>query len=217
MTNWKLLYKADGDGAMQFAELLVRDGESTLRKGAVFTHGTVEQVASFDTAERKLMENGYQLQRDWHFDRENRDYSLLEKELASVISADPEFPDSNALAIVTDSCFMTVGFALHQFEDIESADDEELWIVDEWGDWNDDWQLDPAYRWIVGYGYNDQLDGEEHNDFCDHVRKSFLTVLKSFASTKDILLIYVGGDDSGHQWSAECMDEELARRMLEWI
>ena len=63
-----------------------------------------------------------------------------------------------------------------------------LWIVDERGDWNDDWQLDPAYRWVLGYGYDDQLDGEERSDFCDHVRKAFLTVLKSFASTKHILL-----------------------------
>ncbi|MCS7465745.1 hypothetical protein NZK35_03530, partial [Stieleria sp. ICT_E10.1] len=162
-------------------------------------------------------DNGYELRRDWQFDPQNRDYSRFENEIASVISAAPEFPDSNALAIVTDSSFMTVGFALHRFEDIDTSDDEELWIVDEWGDWNDDWQLDPAYRWILAYGYHDQLEGEEHSDFCDRIRKAFQSVLKCFSSTKDILLIYIGGDDIGHQWSAECMDEKFATRMLEWI
>lgn len=217
MANWQLYYKANDDGAMQFAELLTRDGACSLRQGAVFTSGTVSTAESFDSAARELVDNGYELQRDWQFDRENRDYELFKHEIASVILATSEFADSNALAIVTDSSFMTVGFALHRFEDIDSADDEQLWIVDEWGDWNDDWLLDPAYRWILAYGYNDQLDGERHSDFCDHVRRAFQAVLKSFASTKDILLIYIGGDDIGHQWSAECMDEKLANRMLEWI
>lgn len=215
--NWKLFYKQNDAGEMQFAELLIRDGESSLRKGAVFTHGAISKIDLIDATADELIDEGYQLQREWMFERNARDYGLFVDEIKAVISAAPDFSSSNALAIVTDSSLMTVGFALHKFDDIESTDDEELWIVDEWGDWNDDWHLDPAYRWLLAYGYHDDLDGDMHNEFCERIRKGFQAILKSYADTKDILLIYVGGDDVGHRWSAECMDGALAKRMLAWI
>ncbi|HEY4259499.1 MAG TPA: hypothetical protein VGM98_05050 [Schlesneria sp.] len=215
--NWKLFYKENDAGEMQFAELLSRDGDSSVRKGAAFTHGTVDKIDSFDSTSAQLLEQGYQLRREWNFDRNARDYDLFGSEIRAVIATAPNFSDSNALAIVTDSSFMTVGFALHKFDDIESTADEELWIVDEWGAWNTDWRLDPAYRWLLAYGHHDHFDEDLHHEFCERVRKVFLDVLKSFADTKDILLIYVGGDDVGHRWSAECMDEKLAERMLDWI
>jgi len=215
--NWKLFYKPNDAGEMQFAELLIRDGESSLRRGTAFTHGTLSKIDSFDAASDQLIEEGYQLQREWTFDRDARNYGLFVDEIKAVISTAPDFSSSNALAIITDSSFMTVGFALHKFDDIGSADDEELWVVDEWGDWNDDWHLDPAYRWLLAYGYHDDLDGDMHDEFCERIRTSFRDVLKSFSDTKVILLIYVGGDDVGHRWSADCMDAALAERMLAWI
>lgn len=58
--NWKLFYKQNGAGEMQFAELLIRDGKTSLRKGSVFTHGTVSKfVDSFDAASDQLIEEGY--------------------------------------------------------------------------------------------------------------------------------------------------------------
>lgn len=202
---------------MQFAELLIRDGESSLRRGAAFTHGTLRKIDSFDAASDQLIEEGYQLQREWAFDRDARDYGLFVDEIKTVISTAPDFSNSNALAIITDSSLMTVGFALHKFDDIQSTDDEELWVVDEWGDWNDDWHLDPAYRWLLAYGYHEDLDGDTRDEFCERIRTAFQDVLKSFADSKDILLIYVGGDDVGHRWSTDCMDAPLAERMLAWI
>lgn len=216
-TNWKLYYKQDDAGKMQFAELLNRDGENSLRRGSVFTHGTISKIAPFDSTSDQLIEEGYQLQREWIFDRNARNYGLFVDEIKSVISAAPDFASSNALAIITDSSFMTIGFALHKFDDIASTDDKVLWVVDEWGDWNKEWHLDPAYRWLLAYGYHDDLDGRKHNAFCARIRKSFQDILKSYADTKNILLIYVGGDDVGHRWSAECMDVALSRRMLAWI
>lgn len=215
--NWKLFYKQNDAGETHFAELLTRDGESSLRRGAAFTHGTLSQIDTFDAVSDQLIEDGYQLQREWTFDRNARDYGLFVDEIKAVISSAPDFSSSNALAIITDSSIMTVGFALHKFDDIESTDDEELWVVDEWGDWNEDWHLDPAYRWLLAYGYHDDLDGDMHDEFCERIRTAFQDVLKSFADTKDILLIYIGGDDVGHRWSADCMDAALAERMLAWI
>lgn len=215
--NWKLFYKQNDAGEMQFAELLIRDGESSLRRGVAFTHGTISKIDSFDATSDQLIEDGYQLQREWMFDRDARDYALFADELKSVISTAKDFTCSNALAIITDSSFMTVGFALHKFDDIESTDDEQLWVVDQWGDWNLDWHLDPAYRWLLAYGYHDNLDGDMHNEFCERIRTAFIDVLKSFADTKDILLIYIGGDDVGHRWSADCMGKVFAERMLAWI
>lgn len=216
-SNWKLFYKQNVDGEVQFAELLIRDGESSLRRGAAFTHGTLSKIDSFDAAADQLIEEGYKLQREWTFDRDARDYRLFADEIKAVILTAPDFSGSNALAIITDSSLMTVGFALHKFNDIQSTDDEKLWVVDEWGEWHDDWHLDPAYRWLLAYGYHDDLDGDTHDEFCERIRTAFQDVLKSFAGTKDILLIYVGGDDVGHRWSVDCMDAALAERMLAWI
>lgn len=215
--NWKLFYKEIDDGEPQFAELLIRDSETSLRSGAVFRHGTVETIDSFDSASAELLKQGYELRCEWCFDRNARDYDLFAEEIRAVISAAPTFSDSNALAIITDSSFMTVGFALHKFDDIETADDEQLWIVDEWDTWNTDWHLDSAYRWLLAYGDHDDLDYDLHCEFCARIRGVFQEILKSFADSKDIRLIYVGGDNIGHKWSAECMDEKLAQRMLKWI
>jgi len=217
MSNWNLYYKQSDDKKMQFAELLIRDGECSLRKGAVFTSGSVSKIKSFESTVSDLLDNGYELQREWIFHREKRDYKLFENEIRSVISADPAYADSNALAIITDSSVMTVGFALNKFKDIDSTNDEQLWIVDEWGDWNKNWQLDPAYRWLLAYGFNDELDDECFDEFRDQILKTFQAVLKSCAMSKDILLIYIGGDNWGHQLSVECMDEKLATRLIEWI
>lgn len=224
--NWKLFYKQDDTGEMQFAELLNRDVDKTLRKGAAFTHGEVEDVDDFDAASQQLLGEGYQLQREWTFDRTARDYDQFVREIQDVISAAPDHADTNALAIITDSSFMTVGIAFHQFDDIDSADDEQLWIVDEWDTWHEDWQLDPAYRWLLAYGYHDDVadkrelfDESREKDrtvFHDRVRQSFQDILKSCRDTKDILLIYIGGDDIGAKWSAECMDAKYGQRYMEW-
>lgn len=224
--NWKLFYKQDNDGKMHFAELLVRDDVTSLRKGAAFTHGTVENVDDFEAAAQQQLDEGYQLEREWTFDRNARDFDQFVREIKSVISAAPECAETNALAIVTDSDFMTVGVAFHQFEDLDSADDDQLWIVDEWDTWNDDWELDPAYRWLLAYGYHDLMADQpgisdnvrekDRKEFRKRVRQSFQEVLKSYRDTKDILLIYIGGDDIGHKWSAECMDKKYAKRLMEW-
>lgn len=215
--NWKLFYKRNDDGEMQFAELLHRDGESSLRKGAVFTHGTSQKIDALDATSDQLLADGYQLHREWTFDRSARDTDLLVREIKAAISSATDFSRTNALAIITDTSFMTVGFALHQFDDIESTEDEQLWIVDEWGEWNNDWQLDPAFRWLLAYGFHDDQKSEVQDDFDEQVKTAFQAILKSYADTKDILLIYIGGDDIGHRWSTECMNEELADRMLQWI
>lgn len=216
-SNWKLFYKPNDAGEMQFAELLTRDGESTLREGVVFTHGTTKSVDSFEETSERLLGQGYHLRCDWHFDRNARDYRVFVDAIRSAISAIPEVSIANALAILTDADFMTIGLASHHFDDIASAEDDKLWIVDEWDVWNEDWQLDPAYRWLLTYGYFDDLDEEIYEDFHAGTLKALQQVLKSLPDTIDIRLIYVGGDDVGHKWSAECMDTKLANRMLTWI
>lgn len=157
------------------------------------------------------------MQRKWTFDRNARNYCLFADEIKAVISSAPVFSSLNALAIITDSSLMTIGFTLHKFDDIQSTDDEKLWNVDEWDDWHEDWHMDIAYRWLLAYGYHDDLDGDIYEEFCQRIWTTFQDVLKSFADSKDILLIDVGGDDVGHRWSADCMDGALAQRMLAWI
>ncbi|TWT85337.1 hypothetical protein Pla123a_01440 [Posidoniimonas polymericola] len=215
--NWKLFYQQNESGEVQFAELLTRDEESLLRKGGVFTHGTRSTVASFEAASDRLINEGYLLQREWTFDRNARNYSLFADEIKAVIEDAPGFSSSNALAIITDSSCMTVGFALRRFDEIDSANDGKLWIVDEWGDWSEDWRLDPAYRWLLAYGDHDALATQANREFSEGIRKTFQGLLASYRDTKDILLIYVGGDDVGHRWSAELMDQKLASRMLGWV
>ncbi|MES2571323.1 MAG: DUF4303 domain-containing protein [Verrucomicrobiota bacterium] len=162
------------------------------------------------------MGQGYTAARSWIHDASNPDYSILKKELELAISRLIANNSGNAVAIVTDSDFMTIGLAAHSFPDITAADDEELWVVDEWDSWIEDDQLDPAYRWLLAYGSGEN-DHLPHEVFHENVLRVFQSVLAELPEDRKVRLIYVGGDDCGHQWSAQCMDEDLSGRMLAWI
>jgi hypothetical protein len=216
--NWKLFYKENDIYELQFAELMIRDGITTLRKGKAKSHGEMTEVDSFEAASDQLIQEGYLLQREWNYDRNNRDYDVFKNEVRNVILSDENFSITNALAIVTDSSYMTIGYVLEKFDDIESTDGENLWIVDTWYSFDSDWELlDPAYRWMLAYGWYDNLENDLYAGFYMELKKALQEILKSFSDTKDILLIYIGGDNIGHKLSAECMEEKLGKSMLKWV
>jgi hypothetical protein len=123
----------------------------------------------------------------------------------------------NAVAIVTDSSFMTVGFAVHSFPDFATADDTVLWTVDEWDSWLEDDEMDPAYRWLLAYGFNCEDPQLPYEVFHSNVLRVFQEVLAAFPNEWKVRLIYAGGDDCGHQWSVPCMEKEFSDRMMSWI
>jgi len=214
---WKLFYKLDGDGGGAFAEIIDRDGDLSLRGGALFTHGSQQQIVSVSEAEAGLLSRGYEQKYEWRLDRASRDYAMFKQLVYEAISSDEACEESNALAIITDSSVMTISIALKRFDDLDSTPDDLLWCVDEWGAWGEGWNLDPAYRWLLAYGCNDQLNHEEFIVFQNSIRDCFVEILRSFQGSKDVLLIYIGGDSIGHYWSENLMPASLSKRMLAWL
>ncbi|WP_416884928.1 hypothetical protein [Marinospirillum sp.] len=215
--NWRLFYRKSETGEIEFAELLFINGHTRLKSGKVFTQGQIMPAESFEACTSHLIKEGYQLERQWFFDLSQCDESTLIQEIHSVISNAKEFASSNALAIITDPDFTSLSFALKNFDDIESTEEDALWIVDNWCEWNKDWRLDPAYRWLLAYGDPNQLNDNEHRRFCLRIRQIFLHLLRSYSNSKDILIIYTSGSNHGYRWSADCMEDDLAERLLTWI
>lgn len=209
--NWQIYYRNNNGESPEFAEVRVSDTGTTLRRGAIFTHG--EKSDGVEDVAGKL--EGFALAREWIFDPKNPDYAQLEREITDACLR--ECGEHNAFALITDSSLMTIGIALHKFEDIDSADDEQLWIVDEWDRWLDDGGLDPAFRWLLAYGFHNDEETPSFEAFQESVVAVFQRCLKKLPDSVRIRLVYVGGDDCGHQWSADCMEAKDRDRLLNWI
>ena len=207
--NWELYYRQSPGGGVDFTEVMQREGLFYVRKGKTFTWGTEDNVTNEPHPEAE----GYVKRRSWEFDPAEPDYSVLQKEIDGAIARLLiEHSSGNAFAIVTDADFMTVGFAVNSFPDLASTEDEALWIVDEWEGLIEDEDLDPAYRWLFAYG-----NLAKHDAFHENVLQIFQSTLRSLPDDWKVRLIYVGGEECGHQWSAPCMDKDLADRMLAWV
>lgn len=217
MATWEIFYKSCEGGRTRFAELREQAGKATVRTGEVFSHGVENPAPDLAATRAELVQSGYQLHRNWEFTPRAIDYDQLASELIGEIRRNPMTGRSNAIAIVTDSDFMTLGLAFHQFDDIDNTDDELLWSVDEWGPCDDSWQLDASYRWILAYGYHRNLNPGEFSDFHGNMRDTLVHVLSTFRGQKDILLVSVAGDAIGHKWSSPCMSDALFLRMLRWL
>jgi len=184
-----------------------------LRKGRALTHGVENEVDE----DPDLEADGFAKARTWYYDPRNPDYSALKAELVAAVSRLLEQRSGNAVAITTDSSFMTVGFAVHSFSDFATADDEVLWTVDEWDSWIDDDEMDAAYRWLLAYGYNCDDPDLSYEVFRENVLRILQEVLMTFSDEWKVRLINVAGDDCGHRWSVPCMDKEFSDRMMSWI
>lgn len=211
--NWKLYYKTAEDGSGDFAEVHTRGGGLRLRRGRVFTHGTEEEISS----EPSLEAEGYRLSHSWTYDPSRPDYQSLADELSAAISRSSVTSTANAVAIVTDNSATTVGLAAHCFPSIAEASGDSLWIVDEWKHWIDDHQLDPAFRWLLAYGYHCQSNELPFEKFREGVVDVFQKTLSSLPPDKLVRLIYIGGSSSGHEWSVGCMSRDLSDRMRAWL
>jgi hypothetical protein len=212
-SNWKLYYKTADDGRCSFAEIHSRGGGLRIRRGEVFTHGIEEKL----TSEPSLEGEGYQLSHSWVYDPSRPDYRTLESELAAAISRSSAIATANAVAIVTDDSLMTVGLAAHCFPSLAGASGDSLWIVDKWQCWIEDALLDPAFRWLLAYGYHCDSHELPFFKFREGVVGVFRRTLLSLAPEKQVRVIYVGGSRSGHEWSVGCMSKELSNRMLAWL
>jgi hypothetical protein len=211
--NWKLYYKTADDGRCDFAEIHSRGGGLRLRRGRVFTHGTEVEISS----EPSLEAEGYHLSHSWTYDPSRPDYQSLAVELSAAISRSAVVSSANAVAIVTDDSVMSVSLAAHCFPSLAEANNDSLWIVDEWKHWIDDPLLDAAFRWLLAYGYHCQSDELPFEKFRDGVVDVFQKTLSSLPPDKLVRLIYIGGSSSGHEWSVGCMSRELSNRMRAWL
>ncbi|MEO1855950.1 MAG: DUF4303 domain-containing protein [Rubritalea sp.] len=212
-SNWKLYYDYSSSEP-QFAEVTLKDGKTFIRKGRVFTGGTIEEV---DSLEGQL--EGYELAREWNFDSEVVNYGLFEAELDAACQR--EVGDSNAIAIITDGSVMTIGLAVNKFDDFTAVEDDELWIVDEWGEWIEDGGLDPAYRWLKAHEDIYDYDSDDYYEKWDVYRDSVLDAMERCLSrlpnSVAVKLIYAGDNDFGYERSLKHLGEVLRPRLDAWF
>jgi|GEM_PF-4830230 len=214
---WELYYKRERTASTQFAEIRQANEGFVLKSGAIFTGGDIQRIDSIDEAHKRLIDEGFTLERDWVFDLPKRDMSVLKNELYQAVTMDPNFGSSNALALVTDNDVMTITVALHKFDSIEDTKDDQLWIVDEWSEWSDYWLSDISYRWLLAYGQDAAPELDEFVVFRNDAFEVFRSVIRECRPSIELGLIYIGGDDLGHRESLSVLPEKLANRLAAWL
>ena len=209
---WMLFYNGNKK-RRQFAELISIDHEIILSKGDALTLGAERKVNSIELTCIELENMGFKQAREWSYQPNKVSFNDFEKELLSAICSGNKDKKQNAIAIISDADAMTIAVVRRKFN-LKATLDESLWVVDEWGEWEEDVELDPSYRWMLAYGYRNQ---NRKDFFTNEIITRMCNVLEKMPEHFLIRLIYIPGSEAGYQLSARCMGNAMSKRMMNWL
>ena len=239
-SNWLIFHKFDETIPIEFVELIWHGNALIHRRGKIMTFGSSnrESFSDADSLNTEVNERctsieqeGFTLIRKFDFNPSYFDFDLLRQEIEiatklAFIYQRNRTPGVNAFAILTDSDAMTIGILAHAFESIAEADDDLLWIPDEWTlEDGEEYYFDIPYRLILSQ-HRDDLTQVNFSDYQLGFTESVISALENldrneFFGTQTerenmVLAYHVSDDDQNLNAYQRLNTPAMFKRFKKW-